>query len=370
MKKYSAIILAFLLIMSGCTTKDTEQETTITTKPVTSDGYRIVIPFSESDATQTHITFNRSGYDVMAAGEGLMRYSKEYFSVDNYYLQDGQLLDRDQLQVNTYFGDQEGLLGFKSDENPYGLNPEKGSQLPIDETTSIAVSGQTIPIVDIIEYNFHKTSDASQEIEGISLAIIVNRNVLDEQGNKYVISDENLQIIGEEASRNIVSYIKSMPEVSSKTPIMVALFSAESSDSNLAGHFFSSGYGVSSIDQFKAINEQWVLYPGDVASTLDPSVSSQFEALRKSLHMFLPNDVSIVGKGLFLNNQLNQLDITIQTQAKTYVENLALVQQVDQLLTNFTGDYYGIHVTFQSNTESFAVIQREIGSQNTTIIMQ
>ena len=268
MKKISYLMCIIALLLTGCTQDENKDDKTIVVESVTEDGYRMVIPFVESDATQTHVTFNRSDYDVKAVGEGLMNYSSEYFSPSKYYLQDGQLLDRDTLQVNTFYGDTEGLLGFKSNENPYGLNPEKDSKLPITDGETAVVGSSTIPVVDIVEYNFHTDSAGESDIEGIGLAIILNRHVVDSEGNAHTISDENLQIIGEEAARNVVAYLKTLPAVSNQTPIMVALFSAESSDSNLAGSFFSIGYGTNGIDQFKDVEEQWVIYPSATAASL------------------------------------------------------------------------------------------------------
>ncbi len=370
MKKISCLLCVFTLLLGGCSQEEETTSNNVVVDPITDDGYRIVIPFEESDATQTHVTFNRSDYDTTAVGEGLMRYSQDYFSTSKYYLQDGQLLDRDTLHTNTYYGDSIGLLGFKSDTNTYGLNPEQGSELPVEDGETCIVGSSTIPIIDIVEYNFHTDSSGESDIEGISLAIVLNRTITDADGVSHTISDDNLQIIGEEAARNVVSYLKTLAKVSNQTPIMVALFVAESSDTNLAGTYFSVGYGVSGIDQFIDVTEQRVLFPSTTASSLDSAVSTQFNSLKTALFSFLPNDISMVGKGFYIDNELYELDITITTQAKTYSENLALVQYVDSLLYYFSDNYYSITISFTSNTEQFAVLKRDIGNYETTIIMQ
>lgn len=369
MKKIVSIFCVITLLLCGCSQEEVSESGTVLT-PVVEDGYRIVIPFEESDATQVHVTFNRSDYDTIAVGEGLMRYSTQYFSTSEYYLQDGQLLDRDTLQTNTYYGDNIGLLGFKTDTNTYGLNPEIGSELPVEDGEVCIVGSSTIPIIDIVEYNFHSDSSGTSDIEGISLAIVLKRTVTDADGVSHTISDDNLQIIGEEAARNVVSYLKTLPEVSNQTPIMVALFTAESSDTNLAGTFFSVGYGISGIDQFNDVVEERVIFPSTSASSLDATVSAQFNSLKTSLFSFLPNDVSVIGKGFYIDNQLYELEITVTTQAKTYVENLALVQYVDSLMYYFSDNYYSITISFTSNTEQFAVLERAIGDEECTIIMQ
>ncbi len=371
MKIRKLLIVSLLCLMAGCSEQvEEEQSNVVVTKPVQEGEYSIVIPFEESDATQTHVTFNRSGYDVQAAGEGLMDLSKQYFPTDTYYLQDGQLLDRDTLQVNTYYGDSEGLLGFKSESNTYGLNPAKDSNLPTSEGESIVVSSNTIPVVDIFEYNFMLESHADAQIEGISFAIVLNPNVLDAEGNEHVISDENLQILGEEAARNVVSFVKDLPQVSNNTPIMVALFKADSSDSVLPGSFFAVGYGNENIDQFHTVDEVYALFPSTNAQQYDPGVSAQFDAFSQSLSMFLPNDISVIGEGLFIDKKLDTLSIEIKTQGKTYIENQALIQYVQSLLVNFTSDEYAIQVSFISNVDTYALMSRSKNSSDAIVIMK
>ena len=194
-------------------------------------------------------------------------------------------------------------------------------------------------------------------------------NVIGEDGKKYTIKDEQLKIIGEEAGRNLMTYVKDLPEVGSNTPVMITLFKATSEDDTLPGTFFAKGYGSSNIDNFSEINETWAVIPSDTASKLDPQIVSQFDTVKKSLFRFLPNDISIIGQGFFVDNQLDRLNITITTQGKTQIQNEGVVQYVKELLSNFNGDNYKVIVKINANTDTYAMLQREKGSKDVSVIM-
>lgn len=361
------LLFCSMVFISGCTSsQDDNKDGVISTKAISDEGYRMAIPFHSSDMTQVHVQFNRGSYDIEAAGKGLQRYAREHFSTSSYYLQDGQLLNKENTVTGT---NSEALLQRKSGDNPFGLNPEKDTQLPISASQSITVGSSTIPIVDIFEYDFITDLKEDADIEGIAFAIILSSTVNDEQGNTYTINDEQLRIIGEEAGRNLLTYIKDMPEVSNNTPIMIALYKNGTGDANLPGTFFAVGYGKNSIDSFTNVNEQWVIIPSDAANDLDAQIATQFTNVKNALFKFLPNDIGMIGKGFFIDNQLYELQLTITTQGKTYVQNEAVVQYVNELLSNFSGDNYTITVKVKANTETFAMIHRERGSSSTEVIM-
>lgn len=370
MRKFNKIFLSIILLigvfaMSGCSSDDESTDATIVTQAITEDGYRIAIPFKASDMTKVHVDYNRGYYDIEAVGKGLQRYATEYYNTSDYYLQDGQLLTRE----NTVSSNTERLLGRKSGENPFGLNPENGSNLPISDSNSIKVGNNTIPIVDVFEYDFITDLNEGADIEGLAFGIVLTPTVTDADGNTHTIQDDQLRIIGEEAGRNLLTFVKDMPEVSNNTPIMIALYKNNTGDANLGGTFFAVGYGRSGIDSFKSVNEQWAIIPSDSASDLDAQLVSQFNSVKNALFKFLPNDIAIIGKGFFVDNQIYELQLTVTTQGKTYVQNAAVVQYVNELLSNFSGNHYSITVKVNANTETFAMLHRERGSNNITAIM-
>ena len=369
-KKILLLALTCLLCLSGCG-RNEDEEKLVALDSINEGDYRVAIPFATSDTRQTHIQFNRSSYDVDAIGEGVLRYCKEYFDPEKYYLQEGQILNRNTLQAGLIYGDKEGILGSKSTSNPYGLNPENGFKLPTQNGITItckAGSGGTIPVIDVFEVNFITELKVDAEIKGIALAIVLNPNVLDADGKTHVISDENLKAYGEEAGRNLVAFLKQQPQINAKTPIMVALFKAESTDTTLPGTFISVGYGNGNVDRFKDVSESWMIIPSSNAQKADSTLVSQFNAIKEELHDFLPNNTEIIGKGFFVENRISKLQLTITMQAKTYTEKIGVSQYVNELLSQFNNNDMEITVRIISGSETFAMIKRFKGSKDSIVI--
>lgn len=359
-----------MIVLAGCSKGNDNEENKIVTEPVEEGGYRTVYPFEASDAREVHTVMNLSPYDVMSAGKGLERYAKDYFSTDSYYLQDGKLLTRDRLMTNQSENDTEGLLNRNNKENPYGLNPTSGSTIPVDDQTTITVGSNTVPIVDVIEYDFVKDASSDADIEGIAVSIILNPNIVDEKGNQHTLSEKSLRLVGEEAGRKLVDYLKTLPEVSANTPVMVGLFEINSEDASLGGTYLALGYGSESIDHFESVEEDWVIIPSQAASDIDPQIVSQFNTVKNSLQNVLPNDVGIIGKGFYIDNELDALMLNVETTGKTYSENLSVVQLLVTLMEHFNGDSYQITVKVNANQNTFAMLQRAKGEKDISVIME
>lgn len=367
-RKLIAVLLVFAL--AGCSSGSSSKKKNTATEAINDDEYQIVIPFQSSDARQTHTEFNRGEADIMSVGKGLMKYSQKYFSTSSYYVQEGQLLDRDTLQTGTTSTDKEGLLGFKSSTNTNGLNPKVGSSLPVSDSQTITTGNSTIPIVDIFEIDFYNSLDTDADIEGVSMAIVLNNTITDAAGTSVSVSNSKLKAIGEDAARNLLTYLQTLPEIGGKKPVMIALFKADSSDQSLPGTFLEYGEGKSSIDSFTEVNEKWAVFPSDTASNLDSVDSSAITKIQDSLHDFLPNDVGIVGKGKFEDTKLTELSITITAQTKTYTECVALTQYMKELLSENISTSAQVTVKINNNLETFAMMQRAANSSDITVIMQ
>lgn len=363
--KFLSFLLVIGFLVTACSSD--EEETLISSEPIHEGDYSIAYPFVANDARQTHVEFNY-GTTIDAVGKGLLYYAKEYFPTSKYYLQEGQLLSRDTLQVGTIYGDKEGLLGYKSKDNPYGLNPEIGMSIPVNDRETIKAGNGTIPIIDIFEVNFITDLKKDADIKGIAAAIVLNSTIKDETGKEYKMDRKQLGILGEEAARNLASYFKELPEVTSDTPIMIALYDNSSEDVNLAGTFFEVGYGVENIDNFKDVVETWYMVPSADLTRIDSQIASQFDAVKQSLHAFLPNNTAIIGQALFREERVAQLQLEVNAQAKTYTESSALVSYVRDLLSNFSNNDYEITVKIYVDMEHFASLRRDAGSEDVQVI--
>lgn len=363
------VLLCMVMGLVSCSSDENAGDKAIVTEPIVAGDYKILKTKASNDTRKTHIDFNRGWYDREAVGNGLTKYSKEHFSPESYYMMEGQIISRDDLKAGITMEDTEGLLDRKSEQNTYGLNPAKGTTMPINTAgTTITVGEKTILIADIFELDFVQEASDDPKVKGISLAIVLNPNTYDGEGNEITIDDDTLYKIGEEASISLLDYLHKDPAIGNSTPICMMLFKAQSSDDSLPGVFMAKGYGKESIS-FSRIKEQWVLFPSTDAEKLDPVLSSQFNSVKEGIFMIVPNDIGVIGKGKFDDDRLTKLQITVQTQAKTYTELMAILQTTNELLQNFDSDSYEITVRFVNNTNDFfAMIKREQGSKDTEVI--
>lgn len=359
-------LFCLLLLVSACDqgSDKKDEDQSIVSGALVEDDYRIITSQASNNTRLTHAIFNRgaSGLDV---GKGLIEHSKQHFSVDSYYLSEGQLIARSELQ-NTVGLSKEVLLGRESEENSYGLNPRVNSDFKISNTQTIKVATSTVPVVDIYELNFKKSVDSS-EVDGVSLCILLNPNLEDEQGSEYIMSDDILFQYGSEQAMKLINFLRKKPEVGNSTPIYITLYSMNATDLTLPGVFIGEGFGKDNISLSK-MNEKWTIFPSDQASKLDSISAQQFHAIVKELKMIIPNDTGIVGKGKFVDDRLDTLQITITAQAVTYTEISAIIQRMNDLMNTFDSNEYEVFVIVMNNEEPIAMLKREKNSNDVNVI--
>lgn len=366
MKNKLIWLFCLVLLVSACGSgSDTSDEDKAIVSDAVSEGdYRIITSQASNNTRLTHADFNL-GASSLEVGKGLMEYSKQHYSVDSYYLTEGQLISRRELQ-SVDINDKEVLLGRESEENSYGLNPKKESQFKISGSSEITVGGDTVPVIDIYELDFKKSAD-SDEVDGISVCIVMQSTITDKGGTTHTISDDTLFQYGSEQAMKLISFLRKKPEVGNSTPIYIMLYDNDSSDLTLPGRFVGEGYGKDNISISK-IKEEWTIFPSDRTTELDSVTAQQFNAVKKELQMIIPNDTGIVGKGKFVDDRLDSLEITITAQAVTYTEISAIVQRMNDLMGTFDSDDYEIKVTILNNDEPIAMLKREKNSKDVTVI--
>lgn len=350
-KRIAVGLCVSILLVGGCSNKEENPETLVETQALEEGDYGATLPFQSSDSRKQHAIFSRSLVDSLNIGNGLLTYSKEYYSPKSYTIEEGQFLGYYELS---------NLLGRESADTD-GLNPPSGASF---ETGNGAVIAPVL-VQDIYEVDFLK----NQEVAGISLAIVFNTSVGDNgtSSNVLPLSDDILQAFGEETSRKVVTYMRKMPEIGDAMPIFVTLYKNASSDATLPGVFFSKAYFEGRSSSFSAIDEQWVLFPSDAATKLDASVATQFMQVKNSLNGFLPDDVNIIAKGKFENGKLAELKINVDMYAKTATEALSLTQYLKAQLATFTSQEFKIQVEVTCQDETIATMVRAVGTSSVNV---
>lgn len=351
-----------LVLLSGCGSDDTPKSKEI--NAVIQGDYNVLLPLDTSDSRNRHSSKQPgSMFDVFEIGKGLYDRSKKHFSPDSYIQKEGDVLTFKKLQK---------LLGRQSNSNDIGLNPEAGTSF---DTGDGQVVDSPFIVDDIYEIDFMK----GDELSALSIAIVLQpdqkTDAFTENKVAYekttTISEATLRAYGEEAARKLVSYLRSQPQVGDGMPIYVTLYNVSSADNTLPGSFIAESYFKpnSRSSSFDAIEEEWVLFPSDGADKMDGATSTHFNSLRQSLYQFLPEDVSIIGKGLYIDKKIDTLYIDISVQAKTYTECQALIQQSVSLLDNFTDQDMAIKVNVLNGKETIAVMNRNKNSKKVTLTM-
>lgn len=362
MKKLICLSL-ILFLLTGCSSdSDIDNGLIDEAAPVEHGDYTIAVPYQVSSTRKYHNDYQRSKFDSDAIGKGLIELSKQHFSPSDYYLQDGQFISYQDLTWSGN-GDTIGLVGRESDANAMGLNPKYGTKLPLSDGSTLEVTKQNpvVLVTDIFEINFVKPDGNKLEAEAMSLAIVLSPNITVDDGlyGKVVtMSQKDIITYGTTVAVKLQNYLRSLPEVGN-VPIYITLFSATSSDAKLPGVFIAEALCESRSVNFTEINEEYAFFPSSSANDLDGETSTYFDDFVDELDTFMPEDLGVSAKGHFQDHTLDRLEITVNTQAKDYVEQKAVIQYVKKLIEDiFKLDSYKIIVKINCNYETIAVLSR------------
>ncbi|MEG0265149.1 MAG: CamS family sex pheromone protein [Erysipelotrichaceae bacterium] len=373
MKSKILIGLICALMLAGCGSRNDSDEKKETEALVSGD-YNAELPITSSDSRNIHSS-KRAGsmFDSFEIGRGLYERSKDHFSSDNYIQSEGSVLDLKKVQKLIGRQKVKTNKDDTSATNDIGLNPKLGTMFDNGKGEMIE---SPIIVDDIYEIDFKKTKD---ELSAISIAIVLQpeqkQEAKTEAGVVYEkvtrIEDATLKLYGQEAARKVVSYLRSQPQVGDGMPIYIALFDVSSPDTTLPGSFISDAYfgAHSRSSKFNDIDEEWVLFPSDRGDSIDNVTATHFDTMRKSLYMFLPEDVSLIGKGLYIDKKIDTLYINVSIQAKTYTECQALIQYTGSLIDNFSDQGMEVRINFLNSNETIAVMTRNKNSSKINLTM-
>jgi len=336
------IVLWIILLLSACSSNQETGENTII-QANDEDEYSIILPFVASDIRQYHGTYLGRA-DFLEIGSRLEDKSKEYFSVDDYYLSEGHVISNSDLSK---------LVRRESTENPYGLNPPSGSEFLVG-TSDIAVLDAVV-VADIMEIDFYQQSGGNVSLAGLSFAIVLNQSLNTPDG-LVTVSDQVLYDYGSNMGRKLDRYIRSLSDMEDM-PIYIALYVTNPTDAVLPGRYIADGYFTARGGQFNPNSEQWVLFPSAQATTLDAALADKFNNFKSSITTFIPESIGVIGEARYVDNQTNFLRITLTLQAKTYSEIRALTQYTTELLQDLDQRDYPIVVRINSISETLVLIE-------------
>ena len=372
--KFLSLILLSALFISGCTPEENESAKV---EPLREGDYTYKLPYVKSTTEVTHSKYGSNKKDIYNMGKYALELAKPYFNTKNTFASEGQVLSSSELERfdTSYRG--LGLLKYKTDYNPEGLNPEKGSYIP--SGTGINMYN-AILVSDVHEIDFY---DKNNELVGLQFIIVLNETVtyyeaetnedgsvkkdkdgeviLKSESKKEKMSTEQLYNYGSiEAGNRLVSYIRNNhPEVGD-LPIQVLLYKTTSSDSKLYGNFIGQTYVTTRAStSYEKINQEWVFAPSTRLQELNTLLSSQISNVKSEIFKNFPNEVGFFGRVLFEDNIATMVELEINMRGKTYVEIQSLIQYMVSLASNINENKPELKIHILSDGQTVALLHRE-----------
>lgn len=353
------LIVGLLFLLVGCAlqppepiNEDEKTELAIKSLSFDSDGsmYQLIVPFNESKVRLEHEARGIYREDTFEITKQLLKFSKLYFDSKAYYIAEGSV-----LQGEHYTN----VLRFNSENVPEGLNPAK------DEVFT-SMSGkelvQPVLLYDIFEIDFYKEASLESDLAGISLALVLNSNITQEDGSVEKIKPEQLMTYGENAARKLMSYLRSQPNMN-LVPIFITLYSLEKQDSNVPGAMMAHGYFEGNSGQFTKIDGKWFIVPSTGAYNAAPAFASEYSIFYEQLKDFLPSEqIGTVGFIYVEDGILKKLHVVIHSSGKTYLETLGVGQYGIALLKQrFEATEFDILLEVKINGKTQMVMERKNG---------
>lgn len=384
--KLFSIVLLFSLLLTSCS-KNGGSEDEILVAPLKEGDYGFSLPYSDSSTSVIHNKYSSNKQDTYNMGEQALELAKKYFDPKNTYASEGLVLQSSELERfdSSYRG--LGLLKYKTEYNPEGLNPEKGSFV---ESGSGIDMYNPILISDVHEIDF---KNKNGEYVGFQFIIVLNENVtysevetnengevkkdsdgevvLKDERKTAKISTEQLYNYGSiEAGQRLVNYLRNNhPEVGN-LPIHVLLYKTTNSDSMLSGSFIGQSYVTTRAStSYEKINQEWVFAPSSRLNELNSVLSTQITNVKEKLFENWPNEVGFYGRVFFVDDMINEVEIEINMRGKTYVEIQSLIQYVVQLAPNINENNAELNIHVLSDGQTVAILHRDADSEKITPII-
>ncbi|EFR31137.1 CamS family sex pheromone protein [Eremococcus coleocola] len=397
--KVLSLISLLSVVLSGCLNDLGNQEdreaslapnevsVQTTDNQISDEYYRAVITDGKynlgiSDTDNTNLLGARN----MAAFEaGLMRISKSVFPTNQYYLQEGQLIDADTMTA---------WLSRESETNGEGLNPElpaedikdvessSESTAPGDQpegqesdesqesqaTEATVVDEQIPPIYlnQIMEKDIMVESDDGFSLGGVVIGLSMNSlyQYTDSDGTEYQteISVGEMRERGKQYANIIVGRLRNTEQLRS-VPIVVGIYASTPDSENIGGTYLLDGISRegNNVSDWAEHNEYRVLLPvRDDQSQNDQY--NYFTDFANDVENFFPNLNGISGDAWYIDNGLAELNIEIITQFFQETEITAISQYVNDVASRRLPEGVPIEIKISSVSGLEALLVRNANS--------
>lgn len=396
-----SILLACLMLTGGVTqvrsqaqedepTNPDEVTVQTTTNQLSSDFYRAVIIDGQYQIGASASSNNNlsSAANSRAFEEGLLRISKQVFPTEQYFMQEGQIIDEATMT---------SWLARESATNPEGLNPalpeedaETQSSLeeslaseesvdPADDPEDVTEEGaeeneqivtnvQSTPIYlsQVAEKNLMVETEEGFALGGIVLGLAMNSTYeyTDADGviHKQEISVGEMRERGRQFANIIVGRLRNTEELRS-VPIVVGIYRTAPSDEVVGGTYVLDGISRegNSVTDWTENNEYRIALPIIEASDQSDQYA-YFDNFNNEIINFFPNLNGISGEALYIDGGLASLNVEIVSQFYKQTEITALTQHITDVSQRTLPEGVAIEIKVISDAGVEAYVGRPAGA--------
>lgn len=279
---------------------------------------------------------------------GLMRLAQDTFSVDNYFYQAGQYIDRQTIK-NWLYRKNDKPVKVDSPFPQEGFNPALPKNYDSLTWEKKLEQEQKNPkeLSYVLEQNYLVEQDGkSPKLAGMTIGLSFNPTyyyrVMDSQGKLHdgqvALDLKKLRKDAEKIGEEVVGRLRQNPKLLN-IPIVIGLYLEEAKGSVVPGHYFAKTVvdkGDASVGKWEDVQEKYYFFPSKGANADKREDSSTFNLFKTKVQEFYPDFVSVIGKGFYQNNQLSRLTIEIPIQFKGKAEIISFTQ----FLTHLVKDIY------------------------------
>ncbi|ENH95727.1 hypothetical protein J416_14502 [Gracilibacillus halophilus YIM-C55.5] len=374
MKKSIVSILVMVLVLAGCapsfnesdeevvdeTVDDSEQETAIIPNyNVSQEQYRVLVDSKLSQARGVITNQIANRIDIDAMEEGLRRLSKDVYAPSDHYFQEGQYITEDTLYS--------WLERYDEEDHPKGLNP-------VIENASNQEQQRNNPkyLSHILEQNYlTRTEDDVVELQGISLALAMKSvyRFQTETGGPYyyeTISKEKMLSEANNIADEVLQRVRDI-EGLENVPVFLTVYREAEQNSLVPGNYVAKASvsgDETSVNNWESVNEEHVLFTSGDDNENYPDTSALINELDQDVSDYFPNYVSVIGKGFYIDNTLQELTIEIPVSFYGKAELTGFTQYVYGLVKEGFPNSIHLEVNITSGDQQEALIVRKPGEED------
>lgn len=375
MKRLILLVSSFIMALAGCSL-DKKDETTKNKKAsmisVSNDSYKTPIPFEKGSANglvtiSKNNKINQLNRDAFEMG--LTRVASKFFDPKDYVFQNGKNLERITL---------ESLLSRKRTEKQQeDLLKELGRKIPNTGLNPLIPDGKEHNeeenkknpeyIAGILEQNYVLQEGKQNKLGGIVIGLAMNSVHYFKEEHDYQrevpINEKKLISEGKKMANDILKIIHQKGETKD-VPIIFAIYQQGAQSALIPGSILMYGKvdkGEEEITDWENTNEEYSLFPSEDALSNHRDDAMLISNFTEKIHTYFPEGITVVGKGFYINGELNDLQIDISTNLMGTAELMGFTQYITGLVTEKLPDYLPIHLTIKVVNQVKALIDHKKG---------